>query len=532
MQDKKTPYLLLGLAIMIMALGSVLALVHIGVNSRKAGELHLNMNSRKASVPQRSGYAQDLKRGTRVAAVAAADAMDGFFSGWGAGGATASVSGSSGSGAGESSASGNPPAGYFRKYYDKHFGGEDTSSSGSWEANSGGSDYSGGGGAFSGGGGTFSGSGGTSTAQDLPARGQAGGRQAEQGAAQTATGGTPAAGPTGGQATGSPRGGAYASAPAVAGKASPLTPKGPPPPLFPGQPQGGAAAKASAQRGGGLEGFQNKGGAPNLDGALEGAKTGAGKDFGSKAGGGAAATAAAGAAAGGSAPAPSSPASAGGGGGSGGGASSGGSSGGSAAEGTQTASAGSGYGWWTKSDDGPSQHATPLPGEEDQDLAKAVVSERRNGTEAPYLEAEDHEAAPEETQLKAGAVAEAPQEKDKEKEKKELKPDPADYASLSAERRKELRKEMHSFLKRVENRYGKMTDIHYTSCRQTPEVCEKHELTQNYLTMTTAEGAKLVAGVKYVKERWRRYTIEFKRPQQAPRPQPEEDEEEEEEEEE
>ena len=90
--------------------------------------------------------------------------------------------------------------------------------------------------------------------------------------------------------------------------------------------------------------------------------------------------------------------------------------------------------------------------------------------------------------------------------------DPKNFSNLSALRKKELRRELHAFLKKVENRYGKMTDIVFTSCGTTPDLCKQHELKQSYLTMTTAKGATLVLGLKYVNEKWRRYTVDFKKP--------------------
>ena len=148
---------------------------------------------------------------------------------------------------------------------------------------------------------------------------------------------------------------------------------------------------------------------------------------------------------------------------------------------------------------------------EDLDLVRSVIADKLNGADANYLSDERAAPPPVEPLLKAGAIAGM----------EDIKKDPADvdpenFDSLSKERKESLKKEMHTFLKAVEDKYGPMNDIYHTTCRSAPDVCKTHGLSQNYLTMTTQKGAKLVLGVKYVNSRWRRYTIDFKTPESKP----------------
>ncbi|HBA60213.1 MAG TPA: hypothetical protein DCZ92_05255 [Elusimicrobia bacterium] len=140
---------------------------------------------------------------------------------------------------------------------------------------------------------------------------------------------------------------------------------------------------------------------------------------------------------------------------------------------------------------------------EDLSLLGTVISEKRNGGEFKYISSEDALGDPEEGLLKSGGMPVYD-------EKAAFEKDPAKLADLSAERKKELKKEIHAFLKKVENKYGTMTDIFATSCSLTPGVCKEHELEGKYLTMTTVKGARLVMGLKYIDDRWQPYTVEFK----------------------
>jgi len=147
---------------------------------------------------------------------------------------------------------------------------------------------------------------------------------------------------------------------------------------------------------------------------------------------------------------------------------------------------------------------------EDQSLFGSIVSEKRNGGEYRYLSGEDSTGDPEEGLLKSGGLP--VRSIDKEFPGDDPQPDPPKLSNLSEARKKELKTEIHTFLKKVENKYGAMIDIFSTSCGLTPELCKEHELEGNYLTMTTVKGVKLVLGLKYQDERWQPYTIEFKNP--------------------
>jgi len=515
-RDKKNPMLALALALLLLVAGSLLALLEVGMSARGANQVHYSFNVRGAALAA-STYAGDIGRGAAIAKARTAQVFDNFFGG--SEGAQTASAGSYSAGTGQQEGSDSqedytPDSDAFTKYYEKHYGKGAESANASWN--------DGGGFGFGGGGG---GGGDSATSQSAPgtARETAANKPAaeapsqEQGAKDTPASSLPA---SGGAAYSAPKS-SLPQAKASGGSAL----SSPPPPLFPGQePAAGGGTGAKGMKTGGLDGFNNKAGAADLDGGLERASAGAKSDYGAKMSGGAAATAAAGAAAGG--------------GGGGGGASSPvdaskdgkGAAGGKDAKAKDAGSSSPVFGWWSRTEDDDasapaaaakvtaSAKTTPAA---DTELLKAVVTERRNGAEAKYLSEEDEKAAPEETLLKSGAVAlTAPAE---EKALKEPEPDPEDFSKLSPDRKTELKKEIHSFLKRVENKYGKMTDIEYTACKETPDFCKEHGLERSYLTMTTANKARLVMGVKYVKDRWRRYTVDFKKPAGTavtPAPQP------------
>lgn len=509
-RDKKNPMLALALALLLMVAGSLLALLHVGMSARGANQIHYSFNTRGASLAA-STYAGDIGRGAAIAKARTAQVLDNFFGGdtGTSGTQTASAGSYSPQTGGEESSDPQedytPDSDAFTKYYEKHYGKGAESGNASWNE----------GGGFSfGGGGGGGGGGDSATSQSVP-------ENSRETASRNPAAEVPAKEPVAKDipaASFSSSGGAAYSAP----KSSLPQAKGsggtalssPPPPLFPGQgPSVGGGAGAKGMKTGGLDGFNNKAGAADLDSGLERASSGAKSDYGAKMSGGAAATAAAGAAAGG------------GGGGAGGGAGSPvdaskdgkGAAGSKDAKGKDAGSSSPVFGWWNRTEDEDSAAATPaasakLTASADPELLKAIVTERRNGGEAKYLTEEDEKAAPEETLLKSGAVALTAPAKEKSLKEAEQDPDPEDFSKLSAERKAELKKEIHSFLKRVENKYGKMTDIEYTACKETPDFCKEHGLERSYLTMTTANKASLVMGVKYVKDRWRRYTVDFKRP--------------------
>ncbi len=75
-------------------------------------------------------------------------------------------------------------------------------------------------------------------------------------------------------------------------------------------------------------------------------------------------------------------------------------------------------------------------------------------------------------------------------------PDPEDIEAVPVRRRESIKTEVHLFLRRLESGYGRMTDMQRTSCMADRQLCGEHELRGSYLTMTTAEGARLTLGMK------------------------------------
>ena len=278
---------------------------------------------------------------------------------------------------------------------------------------------------------------------------------------------------------------------------------------------GGSSGRYAGEVSGGSSLGDHGGGA--MDAAMDSLRSGAQGSYNASVGRGASAVSAASASSGGSAPAASAASEVSGGGGS------------SSASGGSTAAAASSVSapaWMTKlrkalasssgtktakrvtsSPDAVSSASVPLAvGETDTSLLKTVVSERLKGAESRYISRDDVTAL-DESQLKPGAMTAYSQEKTLV----EQPADPAMLKELSAARQTELKKEVHVFLKQVESRYGAMADIFSTSCSQAADVCSQQGLTGTYMTMTTVKGAQLVLGVKYVENRWRRYTISFRK---------------------
>jgi len=272
-----------------------------------------------------------------------------------------------------------------------------------------------------------------------------------------------------------------------------------------------ASGGSSAWTGGGnvssSGGFSRSGGgAADLAGSAEGMKAGSGGSYNSSMSAGAASVS--GSSSGGSSPAVSAPSSAS----SSGGSSSGGgssSSGGSSSEGgssdAQPAAAASSDSTAGQSGDDSTAgtDSSPAPAADTPDLIKTVVTEKQNGTDEQLVPVTDAAKPPAAGLLKAGGMPTATKEATSD--------DPADLNSLSADRQAEMNKQILTFLKNVENKYGKMTEIYDTSCETTPEVCKNNGLTSSYLTMTTSGGAALELGVKYSGHRWTMYTINFKK---------------------
>lgn len=496
---------------LLLLTGGFFTVLSVGMSARKNKGIEYGFSFRGAALAA-STYAEDLERGSKIVKSRSAALFDEYF---GSGSIAYPPEENYASSRGASSPYGevegqySPEESAFDKYYQDNYG-------------SGSSDYSpsssyGGGSGI----GSFAGSGGGGSSQNMPraaagaegtaAGGEAAGAGEDEAPAGESGRGVQAAALAGGL---SPAPKLYASLPLKgADRANSVLPSGG---GAPAEFDGGSRASAPAGKGRGLDAFSGGAAAKNLDGADEGSRTGAQGSYNAKMGGGAAAAAAASSASGGGAPSASGPEAVAGG--------SGGSSGSSSPSSSPAAapSAGRAYSEPDASPAGDQKSYTAFGDQpaEEGDLLKSVVVDRRNGAEVKYVS--DSEAAGEldEALLKSGAAAgDLPRSAPGTGEKKALAadepdPDPEDFTALTEKRRLEIKKKIHVMLKRVERRYGAMVDIEYVPCTATAavETCEKHGLTRNFITMTTGRGATLALAVKYVRNRWRPYTIAFNPP--------------------
>lgn len=486
----KKPGVILAAALLVFFAGGFLLLVHIGSNGRTAPARHYAPGYRGASVAS-SSYLEDLKRGGEIVKEKGEAAFAGFFGGSSPETPAYGSSASAGAGAGrneEEDSDGNAFEEYYRKNYASSRGGSASAGQSSWAGmGGGGSPYGG------------SGGGGYTEASDGASDGGAAGKKEPDGEEAAGTvAQTPASGtgfgkpPAGLERAASPR--LQASLPGRNGPEK----AGFDPGARPGIPAGGGVNQP--YKGGSLSGMPGQKAGVPLDGAAEGMKAGAQKNYDSKASGGASAGVAAaggagGASGGGSSPAASGPKDA--------------TAEAKAAASSAKTSSGTATdeGGDTYEDYSPAKPSAPEP-----DLLSMIVKERQNGADSKLVSDEDAAGEPEEYLLLARAVA------FDETDKAVPAPDPANFKALPEARKKELKKEVHTFLRRVENKYGKMNEIFRTSCSTTPELCKEHEVSGSYLTMTTQKGAKLVLGFKYVEKRWRRYTIDFNAPASSVKP--------------
>lgn len=495
---------------LLLLTGGFFTVLSVGMSARKNKGLEYGFSFRGAALAA-STYAEDLERGSKIVKSRSAALFDEYF---GSGSIAYPPEENYASSRGASSPYGevegqySPEESAFDKYYQDNYG----SGSSDYAPSS---SYGGGGGV-----GSFAGSGGGGSSQDTP-RAAAGGEKTAAGGETAGAGedeapagesgrGVQAAALAGGL---SPAPKLYASLPSKgADRANSGLPAGG------GAPAefGGGSKPASTAGGRGLDAFSGGGAAKNLDGADEGSRTGAQGSYNAKMGGGAAATAAASSASGGGTPSASGPEAVAGG--------SGGSSGSSSSSSSPSAapSGGRSYSEPDSSSGGDQKSYTAFGDQpaEEGDLLKSVVVDRRNGAEVKYVSDSEAAAELDEALLKPGAAAgDAPRPAAGTGEKKALAaddpdPDPENFDALPEKRRLEIKKKIHVMLKRVERRYGAMVDIEYVPCTATAavETCEKHGLTRNFITMTTGRGATLALAVKYVRNRWRPYTIGFTPP--------------------
>lgn len=517
------PVHLVAFGMFIMTLGGFFTLMYVGISARRADRIQHGFAFRGAPAPEKSSFAGDFKRGGAIVASQARSFAGGLFSPAGnRPAARGAYTASSRASIYDAERNGEPgEKDPFEDFYEKNYGRGAGASYSAPAASWGGSASS------------WSGPGGSSTS------GRSDNSQAEQaggGSTETAADGAEEESAGGGDSPGSPvfggplgRGDApkqlHASLPQGAGPWQGLERAG--------ELSGGGLSPSGVkgEKGGTLSGMPGRKDPGSLDGAGESARSGSQGSYNSKMAGGAAAAAAA---APGAVPDASKPkevsADAGDTGGSGGsGGSSGGSGGssggaGGAAEDKPEAKAAAKPKTEEPKEEGYSDRSHLFAGAgEDQAFLKTVALERSKGAEVKYVTEEDAAGELDESLLRPGAaVTEAPAEKsfpgDRSAPARAAKADPEKFSALSAERKKELKREIHVFLKRIERRYGALEDIVYTSCGAGRELCAEHGLTEGYITMKTRRGAKLLLGLKYVEKKWRPYTVGFTLPA-APRPQ-------------
>jgi len=273
------------------------------------------------------------------------------------------------------------------------------------------------------------------------------------------------------------------------------------------------------QEGGGMSGMPGQHPGGSLGGALESLKTGSQSSYGSNMSGGAKSVESKAAASGGGAPPavpPPQKASTGGGGGApGGDVGADGKTGGKTKEKEdKKAEAG---------DDDDSYAVGGFGNRQTRpDFLQSVVIEKWSSAYTKYVTKEETSGVPDEKMLKTGYLASVPDKFSDDKknlkdnkvsaDKRKSGPDPKNWKSLSGKRKLELKKEIHIYLAKVENKYGQMIYIDRTSCSQAMGFCKEHGVTESYLAMTTAQGAKVVVGFRYVDDKWRLFVIDFKPP--------------------
>ena len=486
--NAKNPVPLFALAMTVFIAGSFLLVVQIGTNGRKADGLHFAY-SYKGVEAAAAAYAGDFKRGTEAIKARTDSFMANFF------GAPAAVQPAQGQVETASSEAprGNDEDDSFQKYFKENYTDSQANAGDTGERQWQEMDMDNGEPAA---GGSMGASLSSAVRTGAPGRTSKGSAAAVPPAAK---GAVASRGVFGGLSTGEERKAApklYASLPAKNGSSNTGTDSGGQQPATSRTAGGNGGGYGRPQKGGSVSGMSSQQRAAALDGGSEGMAAG-GANMGSAKGIASAASA------GGSAPKASGPVASGGAAAGASGGASGGSAG--AAGGTTTASASQDASSYS-GDTGVSYGSNDATGN-DQDLLKTVVAERLNGTDSKFVSMKDATLAPDETLLKADVVA-----GETGGDKEITEPDPENLSDLDEARTTELKKEMHGFMTRLENKYGKMTDIYRTSCSLTPDVCKAHGVTGSYLTMTTSKGAKLIFGLKYVNTKWRPYTMDFRRP--------------------
>lgn len=510
----RNPALLIAVAMLMLVTGGFLTVLQVGISARRGSGIQHGFSFRAGEAKAEPSYFDDLERGSDIIKSRTSEFFGDIFGGGSdpaaPGGTYASAAGGGryrGYSADEIAGKYAPGDDAFEKYYQENYGSGGASYSPS-------SSYGGDVGTFYGGGG------GGGSSQDVPrgdqsasggkagAPDEGGGEGAPEGEARPAAG---IAGLAGDSAAPKlyaslPSKGAGKGGSALSGSGGGSGPGDNSGPSF----DGGAGAGKGSGKAGGLDAFRGGGAAKNLDGGLEGERTGGAASYGSqmsKNAGGVASGGSGGGGGGGAVPEASKAENA---------SSSGGSS--SSSSSPASSSGGSSRSSGYSRDDTDSTYygggaGQPQTRAADDNLLKAVVTERLNGAEDKYVTPEEAGEGVDKALLAAGA---SPQDSlAKSGDGKKPQPDPESFAAVTDTRREELKKEVHVLLKRVETDYGAMKDIQFYSCSAYPEICKAHGLTENFLTMTTGSGATITLGVKYVRKRWRTYTLDFKDPSGA-----------------
>ncbi|MDD2804802.1 MAG: hypothetical protein PHV33_04550 [Elusimicrobiales bacterium] len=519
MKNTIQPSHMIALGLCAMLGASFFAVVHVGTAKRQVRGMEYGFGSRKApEPPPETGLAANFKRGAQTIADKAGGLVDDFFSWGGDAPAAGPLTASAGQdAAGEGADEKDPFEDFYNRNYGKGDGGSAAAGGGFSGASGGSWGSSGSSWGSSGGGGGDDGlpSGGGAPAAKVSAKGGAG-EEADAGRAPRA--GRPSVEDASGDWVKYP--GRKGGKPDGAGPQLASLPSG-------GSPDGPFSNPlnqgAKPGKGGSLSEMPGQKGAADLNGASEQARTGAEGSYNSKMSGGASAAAAAGASAagGGGVPAASAPKEVGAdgkGAASGDGAKEEKKSSESSGSSSDTSSKSSGY---SAPRPAVTTAAAKPPAEEEPDFLKTLMNERQKGAETDYIREEDAAAQPPATQLRSGALIVPPQQKRAlaaGEEDPPVEPDPEKFSKLSADRKKEIKTEVHTFLRQVENQYGGMTDILFTPCSKDKVVCADHGLKMGFITMHTAEGARVQLSLKYVDKKWVPYTVSFGTTIKMPKP--------------
>ena len=91
--------------------------------------------------------------------------------------------------------------------------------------------------------------------------------------------------------------------------------------------------------------------------------------------------------------------------------------------------------------------------------------------------------------------------------------DPENFSDLSAARKKQLKRRMMAFLRRVDINYGGKKYMDSKTCGEDPVTCNKYGLTEGYLEMGTYKETEIKVSYKYSDNKWRLFTIGFNAPE-------------------